>query len=954
MIEGGWEMGNSVRTFLLLGIAASALHAGEFLVVTRSSSGLWSFQDVESISVNGKDKVRTAPLASAPPSWDPKALGHLPETQFSALTIVRRTADGALLGRNASPDWQLLLPDGLKSKTSDSAARMWSDSTVALKKDRKDKSPSAIRLEELYAIVPGQDAAVSAAALATELAPHKTPGVSDEDAFRSMLSLIPAAVKAYPAGPAADRIRDFLRTAISVRLTQWQEGGATLSVLDEALALAGAAQTAFPNDARLAAEATEARDVRKWLDRRLAILRALDAGEQSDAFLVEYRAFEIYDKSFPQLSSARQMHLRLSAKTHIETARRLRTDGDYAGAVRHLLIAKWRDPKAPDADEMLEQVRLEAARLSSQKFAESRRAIDPRSPAQVQLQRRLLLAEQYLNDGKLAEGEKAIQDAEAADKDEPRVLLLQSRLAVARGDLGMALALLDNYDGIAVTPQDFTDGEKLRAQVQYTIETSLAKKRSELDADLDQQRFASALETSADGLKLDNENPDFLYYAGLDACVLRHCDKGAPLLRRYLDLTDSTEANRQRRVAAVQLLREAEQEPPDPAGDKPRDRTELSWFSGAPLGRGVLYDPVSLAFQPKVSHIEASDHLNINYEWAGNALHSVHAKYEAKKTGSNILRVAGAAALSAGAGMSSTVGWRTADRETNDFYFNYYDDVPQVLKVSRDNVVTKSTRIPITIPGVPIAMGGFGALGALGSMGSIGSSIGAIGKVGGMARLSPLGGMGGAMPGLGGFGGSGILSRLAGSGRMSGLGGFSSLTAMRQIAPSQNYSVLRDPQGGSSAGFLTLWNSPRLDTRLAYKATGKRAAVGFSGNRFFHPFVWDGIHLFELDYDDQGRVQHAWEIGDPGAPRLDLSWEGKRLVQVSGHDSSGAVVYSRTLNYNGERLTGEVITHPGGSSRIEYKYDKQGRLVEADCDADHSLDGRSRKVHFVVDDKGKG
>ena len=952
-------MGNSVRTFLLLGIAAAlapGLRAGEFLVVTRSSSGVWSFQDVESISVNGKDKVRIAPLGSAPPSWDPKAVGHLPETQFSTLTIVRRGADGALLGRNASPDWQLLLPDGLKSKTSDSAAHMWSESTLALKKDRKDKSPSAIRLEELYAIVPGQDAAVSAAVLATELAPHKTPGVSDEDAFRSMLALIPAAVKAYPAGPAADRIRDFLRTAISGRLTQWQEGGAMLSVLDESLALAGAAQTAFPNDKTLAAEATEARDVRKWLDRRLAILRALDAGEQSDAFLVEYRAFEIYDKSFSQLSAARQSHLRLSAKSHIETARRLRTEGDYAGAVRHLLIAKWRDPKAPDADEMLEQVRLEAARLSSQKFAESRRGIDPRSPAQVQLQRRLLLAEQYLNDGKLAEGEKAIQDAAAADKDEPRVLLLQARLAVARGDLGMALALLDNYDGIAVTPQDFTDGEKLRAQVQYNIETSLAKKRSELDGDLDQQRFATALETSADGLKLDNENADFLYFAGLDACVLRHSDKGAPLLRRYLDLTDSTEANRQRRVAAVQLLREAEQEQPDPAGDKPRDRTELSWFSGAPLGRGVLYDPISLAFQPKVAHIEASDHLNINYEWAGNALHSVHAKYEAKKTGSNILRVAGAAAMSAGAGVSSTVGWRTPDRETNDFYFNYYDDVQQVLKVSRDNVVTKSTRIPITIPGVPIAMGGFGALGALGSMGSIGSSIssiGAISKVGAMARLSPVGGMG-AMPGLGGFGGSGILSRLAGSGRMSGLGGFSSLTAMRQIAPSQNYSVLRDPQGGSSAGFLTLWNSPRLDPRLAYKATGKRAAVGFSGNRYFHPFVWDGIHLFELDYDDQGRVQHAWEIGDPGAPRLDLSWEGKRLVQVSGHDSSGAVVYSRTLNYNGERLTGEVITHQGGSSRIEYKYDKQGRLVEADCDADHSLDGRSRKVHFVVDDKGKG
>jgi len=68
------------------------------------------------------------------------------------------------------------------------------------------------------------------------------------------------------------------------------------------------------------------------------------------------------------------------------------------------------------------------------------------------------------------------------------------------------------------------------------------------------------------------------------------------------------------------------------------------------------------------------------------------------------------------------------------------------------------------------------------------------------------------------------------------------------------------------------------------------------------------------------------------------------------NSKDGGVVYSRMLNYSGDTLMSETISQPGGkSARIEYKYDKQGRLVEADCDADHTLDGRSRKVHFVLE-----
>jgi len=39
------------------------------------------------------------------------------------------------------------------------------------------------------------------------------------------------------------------------------------------------------------------------------------------------------------------------------------------------------------------------------------------------------------------------------------------------------------------------------------------------------------------------------------------------------------------------------------------------------------------------------------------------------------------------------------------------------------------------------------------------------------------------------------------------------------------------------------------------------------------------------------------------------------------------------------------VTFRGKSSKISYKYNG-GRLAEADCDSDFSLDGRSRHVAF--------
>lgn len=942
----------AVTRWIVTGILGTGTaFAGEYLAVTHAANGPWNFRSIDSISVNGKDKLHSVSLSSAPPAtWDSKAIGRLAETRFSEFSVVRVASDGTLVGRTGSGEWRLLLPENVKFKDAEPAAQLWKGSVIEVKQDRKEKTGTAVRVEELYAIVPGPDPA-GTATLATELSWYALPGVNANDAFQAMISFLPEAARKFPTGAPGETMRSFLERGISDRLQRWREGDAEIAVLNDAAALAGAAQNAFPNHAPLVVLCGEVLRSRQWLDRKVAILRALNAGKQADPFLIAYRDFEPFDRSFPALSQARLQHLNASAAAHLETARTLESHGDYAGAIRHLLIARWRNPKLAGVDDLLEQTRLEAARLSAQSFAESRRGIDPRSPTRVQLQRKMLLVEQYIGDGKLEEAANALHDAEAIDADEPRLALLYARLAIARGELGRALALLDNYTGTAPTAEDLAEGEKLRASVLYNIDKERVKTASQLTQAFQEQHFGTALGNAADGLKIDNESPQFLYEAGVDSCILRNCERAAPLLHRYLEVTDSTQADRRQRMLALSLLREAEApRQADAKSSVPKKTMEaraVSWFSGAPLTRGALYDPVSMAFQPKVARIDASDHLTVNYEWEASQLRSVHNKFEEKKIAGNIARLALAGAA-ASQGIGSTVGWKTPNRETNDFYFHYYDDLPQVLKVSRDNQVVRSRTIPISIPGI----GGFGGLGALSGL-----SSGLLGGFKGLGGLKSLGGGMPAMPGMampsmgavpGGLGG-GIFSRMAG---MGGAGGFNSFGAARQFLPSQQYSVRSDPEGSTTSGYLTLWNNPRMDTRLALKVTGKRAAIGFSGNRFFHPFAWDAIHLFELDYDDQGRVVHAWEVDDPTAPRLDFSWEGQRLSKVTGvaNTKEGGVVYSRVLNYSNDMLMSETISQPGGkTARIEYKYDKQGRLVTAECEADRTLDGRSRKVHFALE-----
>ena len=148
--------------------------------------------------------------------------------------------------------------------------------------------------------------------------------------------------------------------------------------------------------------------------------------------------------------------------------------------------------------------------------------------------------------------------------------------------------------------------------------------------------------------------------------------------------------------------------------------------------------------------------------------------------------------------------------------------------------------------------------------------------------------------------------------------------------------------GAGKGTYVALFNNPGGNPYLIEKLTGRRVGTIVAGNPYFNPFVWTDVYSFLAEYDADGRVKSATPLkGAPGAKPLDFQWDGNRLISITERGGD----YRRDLHYNGGQLTDETIVSHGKTSKIEYKYNG-GRVVEANCGDDFSLDGRSRHVLF--------
>jgi hypothetical protein len=94
-----------------------------------------------------------------------------------------------------------------------------------------------------------------------------------------------------------------------------------------------------------------------------------------------------------------------------------------------------------------------------------------------------------------------------------------------------------------------------------------------------------------------------------------------------------------------------------------------------------------------------------------------------------------------------------------------------------------------------------------------------------------------------------------------------------------------------------------------------------SGNSFFNPFIWDGVHYFTATYDSEGRVATAKEWNADNI--LHFSWENQRLLAISAfRQKESEPYYQRTISYTGTNISSEEYSSGGHTGRIKYQFAK--------------------------------
>jgi hypothetical protein len=513
--------------------------------------------------------------------------------------------------------------------------------------------------------------------------------------------------------------------------------------------------------------------------------------------------------------------LKESLQAHWETGKQRLAAGAYRAAYRELRKASQRQPGNPALQKEVFVAWTEYSRQNAVDRRAGRKQLSPGQQAAIQ--QSLVFASRYKDEKKLDEALKSVMEAESIDAESLPVLLKKAEILGARNELARALDTLDEYDLRAVDDER-APGSKLRNELLFQLTNSLSDLKRQLETAWNEQSFYRTQRLAAAGLRAKEDDPDLLYFAGISSVVTRKRKEGRAMLARYLEVSNTIDGNKERRSGVYRLLGTMKE-------DSAASEGQPNWLSGMKLPAGVYYCPISLAFQPRIERIAASNKLSVQFDWEGDRLISIVPRFEKPENA-------------------------TGEKPV---YFGYDSQFPQVRTVGFDGP-----------PAGPSA----------------------------------------------------------------------------------------DPDESWKKSSVLLLNNPLVDPLMVEKAKGRPVTVTVAGNRFFHPFVWERPYFFQVEYDGNGRVRRARQLGgreaSPGGEVLvECDWNGMKLTalrayQLAGGDETKRVlVYERRQNYQEDRLISEDIQTRGKTLRIKYTYNGN-QLISAECDKDESLDGREREVAFVT------
>ena len=585
-------------------------------MVSHSDKGL-QFTEAVAVTINGKDKA----LNLGPEAKLQGPIGKLASTHLTG-TLLKNGASN-VIGMYEEGVANYILPDGLPKNAPADPAGIWRTAKISYKKSASDKMPTDIGVAEFVAFLPGGPEELTHLCTderALELigGPGKT--------FPTQLAWLSAVIKAYASNAAMAPLQKYVAAAMRQRYENFESGTGRMDVLEQGLKFAELSQEVYPQQQEQTLLRKALTDRKVWLDRKMAVLRAFTASREWDAFLLGDRDFERFQQAFPEMMKGHTEALKESLQLHVQAGEERLKEGDFGPAYREFRIASLRQP----SDKLTQQKVLEAWTDYSRRVAIDRQGKRKQLSAgqQAVITTELTAARRYQQQfaetkdpNKLDQALKSVQQAAAINSESLPMLIERAKILGLQHEFSKALAALDEYDQLAVDDERKPASE-LRADLLFNRTSTVEDVKAALPKAWAEGSFHKARDLALRGLLAKDDEPDLLDAAGVASLITRNQDDGRTYLARYLEVSNTLDANEERRVSVRRMVATL-----GSIGASP-EQGEANWMSGKKLPKGVFYDPVSLAFQPKVEHIEASNKLRVTYEWEGERLRSITPAFE--------------------------------------------------------------------------------------------------------------------------------------------------------------------------------------------------------------------------------------------------------------------------------------------------------------------------------------
>jgi hypothetical protein len=587
--------------------------AAQVVLVLRTGADSWQVLEAEKIAINSKSKVRIGSAGS--PDVQPGEYKKLAAEEILRVGILRRHAAGYLVRKDGG-NWTPIAPDGANFKAATSYAALWSSASIAIQRDRNAKGMDPVKTADVFAILPGTDRNEAVAGFLSDPANFRGAGEEgDNAAFEERMSLLVSAA-GLVTGPSAEKLQQLILSEMETSNQHLISGIAHYSDLEHGLRYVAVSQKAWPNDQRQQKARTALLEKKQWLDQRIAILKAFNAGELWDAFLDKYGDFDRYDNSFEELRKLRDKALAESTKQHFDEGKRLYEAKQYGPAVIELKLAQRRSPGNKEVAAQIELVSIEDERTHPKPPPP-----DLKDPRQMQITRRLSAAKSYIGDRKWEEAESEIQQAEGLDKNSYRILLTRAELLEAQGKLPEALKVLDQYAKLVSAEADVTRGDELRGR----ISSELSSKRDKLKAAIEKAEaegdYPLARDSAQSGVEVDPANLYFLLHAGRNNAIVRNRAAAKQQLEDYVRLSQTSAGDEKELAKVYGYLEALKIVIAEPEGNP-------NWYSGYKSPSGLFYCPVSLMPNARAADVKASRKGRTLFTWVNGQLTEARTQVE--------------------------------------------------------------------------------------------------------------------------------------------------------------------------------------------------------------------------------------------------------------------------------------------------------------------------------------